>query len=402
MAKFIVLSRTDYDRVMSRHEDAAVVLQDVARTCDRGIRIRLSAFHDARRRHGESALPASLLDELQSVQIVTAGRANTPVAKPDHCPGGPRAIGLGDSPVSSAIGAEPRMTDQTPMTTLPRESVTPVADAGPERALVLEAAVSKPFAWVAADAAVVGAAHLRLVPPKPCQDAALADEAGRPLVVVADGAGSAAMSHFGASCVVTAVRRLVRTLDADFAMALDAGEPTFENGEDLARKIVAHAAGTLDDLAMKHQRATEDFRCTLLAWVLGTERSMWVKVGDGALVAHSEGGLRCVGPVGKGEYANQTCFVGPGLARGQWCWGGIGTATIEGVAAMSDGAADRLVSSNGERVAQAMGKLLQAVGAGRADRRHVFGLLADGSMWKGSSGDDKSIALLVRKEAFNG
>jgi hypothetical protein len=32
----------------------------------------------------------------------------------------------------------------------------------------------------------------------------------------------------------------------------------------------------------------------------------------------------------------------------------------------------------------------------------VFGLLADGSMWKGSSGDDKSIALLVRKEAFNG
>jgi hypothetical protein len=402
MAKFIVLSRSDYDRVMSCHEDAAVALQDIARTCDRGIRIRLSAFHDARRRHGECALPASLLDELRSVEIVTAGRAHTPIAKPDHCPGGPRAIGLGDPPVAPAIGAEPQMTDQTPMTTQPNESVAPEADAGSERGLVLEAAVSKPFAWIAAEAAVVGAAHLRQVPPKPCQDAALADEAGRPLVVVADGAGSAAMSHLGASCVVAAVRRLVRTLDADFAKALDAGGPTFEIGEDLARKIVAHASGTLDDLAMTHQRATEDFRCTLLVWVLGTDRSMWVKVGDGALVAHSEGGLHCVGPVGKGEYANQTCFVDPGLARGQWCWGGIGTATIEGVAAMSDGAADRLVSSNGERVAQAMGKLLHAVGTGRADRRHVFDLLADGSMWKGSSGDDRSIALLVRKEAFNG
>jgi hypothetical protein len=129
---------------------------------------------------------------------------------------------------------------------------------------------------------------------------------------------------------------------------------------------------------------------------------MWVKVGDGALVAQCEGGPRCVGPVGKGEYANQTCFVGPGLAREQWCWGGISTATIKGVAAMSDGAADRLVSIDGRRVAQAVDKLLDAVGTGRADRRHVFDLLADGSMWKGSNGDDKSIALLVRKEAFNG
>jgi hypothetical protein len=402
MAKFIVISRADYDCVMSRHEDAAVVLQDVARTCDRGIRIRLRAFHDARREHGDSVLPPSLLDELRSVKIVTAARAHTPVAKSGHCPGGPGAIGLGDPPVSSAIGAEPRMTDQTLMTTQPRVSVAPVTEAGHERAVVLEAAVSKPFSWVAAEAAVVGAAHLRLVPPKPCQDAALADEVGRPLVVVADGAGSAALSHLGASCVVTAVRRLVRTLDADFAMALDAGEPTFEIGEGLAGKIVAHAAGTLDDLAMTHQRPTEDFRCTLLVWVLGTERSVWVKVGDGALVAQREGGLRCVGPIGKGEYANQTCFVGPGLVREQWCWGSISTATIEGVAAMSDGAADRLVSSNGENVAQAMGKLLHAVGTGRADRRHVFGLLADGSMWKGSSGDDKSIALLARNETFNG
>ncbi len=271
MAKFLVLPRAHYDRVMSRHEDAAVVLQDVARTCERGIRIRLSAFHDARLRHGDSVLPASLLEELRSVDIVTAGRAHTAVAKPGQCSGGPGAIGLGDPPVSPATGAEPRMTDQTPMITQPSVSVAPVTDAGPERAIVLEAAASKPCAWTAADAAVVGAAHLRLVPPKPCQDAALADEAGRPLVVVADGAGSAAMSHLGASCVVAAVRRLVRTLDADFAMALDAGEPAFEVGENLAGKIVAHAAGTLEDLAMTHQRPTEDFRCTLLAWVLGTE-----------------------------------------------------------------------------------------------------------------------------------
>lgn len=402
MAKFIVLSRTDFDRVMCRHEAAAVVLQDVARTFDRGVRIRLRAFHDARRRHGDSVVPASLLDELRSLAIVAAGCTHTPVAKSRDCQDGRGATDLYDPPLSSETGAKPRTADQKPTNTQARGSDRLIADVGIEQALMLEAPVLETFVWVAAEAAVVGAAHLRLVPPKPCQDAALADETGRPVIVVADGAGSAAVSHLGASCVVTAVRRLVRTLDADFAFALDTGEPSFELVEDLAGKIVAHAAGTLDDLAITHQRATEDFRCTLLAWVLGTERSMWVKVGDGALVADCEGELRCVGPVGKGEYVNQTCFVGPGLAREQWSWGGISTATIGGVVAMSDGAAERLVSSNGDRVAQAVDKLLHAVGTGQADRRHVFDLLADGSMWKGSGGDDKSIALLVRKEAFNG
>ena len=163
--------------------------------------------------------------------------------------------------------------------------------------------------------------------------------------------------------------------------------------------IVAHAAGTLEDLATVHQRPTEDFRCTLLAWVLGTERSIWVKVGDGALVAASDAGLRCVGPTGRGEYANQTSFVGPTLAREHWCWGGILTTGLEGVAAMSDGAAERLLSSNGECVANAMSKVFRAMSNGTADRRHIFDLLADGSLWKGSSGDDKSLALLARQGA---
>jgi len=122
---------------------------------------------------------------------------------------------------------------------------------------------------------------------------------------------------------------------------------------------------------------------------------MWIKVGDGALIAHGEGGICCVGPTGKGEYATRLSSSAPRLSRDQWCWGGVSSPTVKGVAAMSDGAADRLVSADGGRVAPAMRKLLDAVAAGKADRRHVFDLLADGSIWKGSSGDDKSLALLV-------
>ena len=395
MAKFIILSRADYDRVVSRHESAAVVLNDLARTCDRGVRIRVRAFHDARRQHGDSLLPTCLLDELRAAEIGAAGTDAVAETANPVATGSVTAEPSNPSPATSVCAA-PAVTGESRSKAEPRVSSIRAADqAVPDEVIKPRNAEAKSFAWVAAEAAVVGASHLRMVPPMPCQDAAIADGAARPLAVVADGAGSAPLSHLGASSVVAAVRRLVRTLDADFAAVLDSGEPTQEMGEALACRIVEHAAGTLEDLAMAHQRQADDFRCTLLAWVLGTNRSMWIKVGDGALIAHGEGGICCVGPTGKGEYANQTFFVGSRLSRDQWCWGGVSSPTVKGVAAMSDGAADRLVSADGGRVAPAMRKLLDAVAAGKADRRHVFDLLADGSIWKGSSGDDKSLALLV-------
>ncbi|WP_442944097.1 protein phosphatase 2C domain-containing protein [Nostoc sp.] len=50
--------------------------------------------------------------------------------------------------------------------------------------------------------AVVGSSHLRVDPPIPCQDSALSVLISRPAIFVADGAGSARLSHFGSSAVV--------------------------------------------------------------------------------------------------------------------------------------------------------------------------------------------------------
>jgi hypothetical protein len=250
--------------------------------------------------------------------------------------------------------------------------------------------------WAAADAAVVGTAHLRANPPKPCQDATLADATGRPLVVLADGAGSAAVSHVGAAAVVAGVRRLCRTLEGDLMAALDANTGPEGLAESIARRIVAHTRGILDDLAELHLRDPEDFRCTLLVWLAGRQRALWLKVGDGALVAEAEGACLCVGPAGKGEFANQTCFIGPRLEDRQWAWGEIDTTRITGLAAMSDGAAERLVASDLSRVSPAVGKLLRGVAESQVGRREIFGLLAEAEFWKGTSGDDKSLGLVAR------
>ena len=255
--------------------------------------------------------------------------------------------------------------------------------------------------WCAVDAAVVGSAHLRTNPPKPCQDAALADAGKRAMIILADGAGSAAVSHIGASAVVASVRRLCWTMEDNLALMLDVADVQEHLVERMAGQIVAHAKGIIEDLAETQLRSQDDFRCTLLVWVVGLHRAMWLKVGDGALVFESKGECHCIGPAGKGEFANQTCFIGPRLESSQWSWGEINASELSGLAAMSDGAAERLVASDGSRVSQAIGKLLRGIAESKVGRREIFSLLAEAEYWKGTSGDDKSLAMVARNVSLN-
>ena len=277
------------------------------------------------------------------------------------------------------------------------------AVSGASSAVAPEPALASPIFgnWTAVDVAVVGSAHLRNNPPKPCQDAALADSGGRAMVVLADGAGSAAVSHIGAAGVIAGVRRLCRTLEGEVAATLDTETGPIGAAESLAQRIVTHSVGILDDLADANFRGAEDFRCTLLVWITGRHRALWVKVGDGALVAETDDGCQCIGPAGKGEFANQTCFIGPRLTYSQWAWGEVDATRLRGLAAMSDGAAERLVSNDASRVSPAIGKLLRGIAELQVGRRELFNLLAEAEFWKGTSGDDKSLAMIARAASLS-
>ena len=56
---------------------------------------------------------------------------------------------------------------------------------------------------------------------------------------------------------------------------------------------------------------SRELRATLLLAVVGTVRSFWWQVGDGAVVVRTDAGLKALGEANKtkGEFANQTCFV---------------------------------------------------------------------------------------------
>ena len=260
--------------------------------------------------------------------------------------------------------------------------------------------------WRVVEEAVVGLAHR--AQNLPCQDAAQAVCRPRPVVIVADGAGSSAVSELGAHAVVTGTIRLLDSLDKPLAELLDSPAPP---ARDLARTwgllLVKHAMGLLKDLAAQHRREVQDFRCTFLLIVAGRERLLWLKVGDGALVVErmrltpagrlDETGpwqpeLSTLGEAGKGEFANQTVFLDAATPDDVQL-GCLPAGDITGMAAMSDGAAERLVGSDGSRVAPRMASLLEQLREDRLRRQALTQMFYEEGFCKGSSGDDRSIAL---------
>lgn len=262
--------------------------------------------------------------------------------------------------------------------------------------------------WEALYEAVAGLSHRDANPPLPCQDAATAATHSRPWAIVADGAGSSAVSEIGSQAVVTGLSRLATTLEKQIGALLDSAEqPTEEAGRNLGLLFVKHAKGILDDLAAVHRRPQKDFRCTLLMAIQGQNHLLWVKIGDGALVVeqlrqedgqlHPE--LRTLGEVGKGEFANQTTFIDDYLQPSDVQVGLVPSQQLTGFAAMSDGAADRLVANDGLTVSSQVSSWLHDLRQGKLKRRALTRLFYSDAFTKGTTGDDASIALVA--SAFN-
>lgn len=267
-------------------------------------------------------------------------------------------------------------------------------------------------AWATLATAVPGLAHLEAPTAMPCQDAAGTAAGRHPVLVVADGAGSSPASDRGAQAVVTALLRLLDTLEVQVGQLLDSvAPPEAADNEAFARMLVRHAQGVLKDLAVAQQRSVRDLRCTLLLVVAGQARLLWLKVGDGALVVEQavpvEAGVESSEPVlmpelgtlgepGKGEFANQTVFVDERLSPDQVQWGCRDIAQVTGMAAMSDGAAEKLVSLGGERVSGQLSHWLDDLRRGRLRQRDLVRLFYSDAFCRGTSGDDRSIALAAR------
>ena len=248
--------------------------------------------------------------------------------------------------------------------------------------------------------AVVGLAHR--MHNLPCQDATKASIKPRPCLVLADGAGSSAVSEIGARTVVVGLLRLADTLNNVLTEKLDSEKDDDEGIRSLGLVFVKHAKGLLADLSVEHRRDIRDFRSTLLMFITGQKRHMWLKVGDGALVVErqlltadqpAQSNLTTLGHGGKGEFANQTQFLDE-VQIADVQTGYLSAKDITGIALMSDGAAERLVSNDGNDVGSRIGELLQDLREQKLRRTKLTRMFYEDRFCEGTSGDDRAIALL--------
>lgn len=149
--------------------------------------------------------------------------------------------------------------------------------------------------WRAVAASVAGSSHRARG--AECQDACALHVDGETLVVaVSDGAGSARRADLASRLVCDAF--------------VDEGRrQACQPDESDAGAVVDRLRALLLDAARAHDEPPREFACTLLGAVVTPAWSLFVQVGDGAIVTdHAEGFAPIFWP-SHGEYVNETHFL---------------------------------------------------------------------------------------------
>ncbi len=188
--------------------------------------------------------------------------------------------------------------------------------------------------WRLLRASVAGTSHGKTG--APCQDASdaarLPSPEGEVLgLACSDGAGSARLSHEGASLACAAVLWEVR----DFLERRPLRAATRDTVEGWFLSV--HAA--VADRALELDAKPRDLACTLLVALIAPDAAVFAQIGDGAIVvdAPDPAGYAPIFWPQSGEYANMTYFATEPEALRQLSAGFIRDRPIQEVALFSDG-----------------------------------------------------------------
>lgn len=249
--------------------------------------------------------------------------------------------------------------------------------------------------------AMVGIQHRQPNNNLPCQDAVKVSLRPRPILVLCDGAGSAAVSDIGATQLTIQLSRLCQSIEPMLSSYLD--QEHVDHVELLVRVIIRHAMGVLQDLSHQHRRDVRDFRSTLNFAIVGTHHTLWIRIGDGEIIQEQvslnpqtnqyQVNYQCLGEPIKGEFANQTVFIDNQLRLENVQWGVIDSTLTSGLILLSDGAAEKLVSTNRDRVSGQLTAWLEQLRNDQIKVKNLYQRFYGEEFLTRSVGDDRAIAL---------
>ena len=182
---------------------------------------------------------------------------------------------------------------------------------------------------------------------------------GVQVLCLADGAGSASHSEFGAQAVVDEACAMLVDRFAEFA--------TSDDGARVKVELLDQLVSKLTNVADRHGVEPGDLASTFLCVAVSGERFLGAHVGDGVVGYMKNRELKVISAPDNSEFANQTTFVTSGRALESMR---LFRGSLDGVAGfilMSDGTGESLFDARTGKLAGACAKLIAAVGAAPAD-----------------------------------
>lgn len=204
--------------------------------------------------------------------------------------------------------------------------------------------------WSYSSCQVQGRGHIKNQ--VPCQDKTkTVYKDGTYVIALADGAGSARLSHYGASCVVESISDLfVHHFEDLFAN---------EDGRLVKLAIMEKVLADINSKAEELNCTPKDLASTLLVVAVNNERFIITHIGDGVIGYLDGDVLKTASAPSNGEHANETYFVTSRDAINTMKLFKGSVKNIAGFVLMSDGTEQSLYNKKGNTLSPAVIKLMQ-------------------------------------------
>lgn len=204
--------------------------------------------------------------------------------------------------------------------------------------------------WNLLDSTRQGRSHVKQG--TPCQDKTYCQSYDDTYVItLADGAGSARLSHYGAECVTKCI---ADELGSHFESYWDEIEAR------IAKERLFHEISeSLQQIAEQQDCQLKDLASTLLAVAVKDERYIILHLGDGVIGYCKEGVLKVASAPNNGEFANTTVFTTSSDACSQMKVFRGPLNGINGFVLMSDGPEACLYDKKNNELANGLLQILE-------------------------------------------
>ncbi|MDL0087867.1 PP2C family serine/threonine-protein phosphatase [Campylobacter gastrosuis] len=205
--------------------------------------------------------------------------------------------------------------------------------------------------WAMATCVVAGRAHVAKNLPSQDKTSSLFKN-GVSVVSLADGAGSARLSHFGADIVTDKICEIL-------ASSFD--ELFNDNESDVKRQILSVLLETLHQKVDELKCDLKDLTSTLLAIGVKDDRFIMLHIGDGVIGYTKNGDIYVLSTPQNGEFINETTFLSSKNAIDEMRVKRELLNGIDGFLLLSDGAEHSLYHKREKRLATALLGIVNAL-----------------------------------------